>query len=305
MTVVKALRDWVLSERKANKFRQPIHLASQLLHCATFTVEKPRTQFESAMLIFSVDVDVGSKELGLRNNGRNDPHVHSFHKEYYVGSIEERALPLIVDVFNDFRIPVTFAVRGQLTEIDDDPLLPLLLSSPVKHDIGAHGYSHKNFRGLSKNQAEGELKMVSAGMNKFGVIPRSFIFPRNLVAHLDILEKFGYECYREIGNFLHDGMYIKKTGRICDVHPSLYINQDVKVLFLKKILDIAIEKRAPLHLWFHPWNLGETKTEMKRRLDAIFIPFLELAKTKEKSQDLMFETMLSAARKLGNMPMNN
>jgi len=303
MTARKALENCVLYVRKAKKLKLPTALTSQILHCVTFTIERPKTQFESAMVIFSVDVDVGNKALGLINQGKNDSHVHKFYRECRVGEIEEQALPLFVDVFNEFKVPVTFAIRGQLTEIDDH-FLPFLLSSPVKHDIGAHGYSHRKFSDLSQNEAETELNLLSVGMKKFGIIPRSFVFPRNIVSHLDLLERFGYECYREAGDFLNDGMYIERRGRLYDIHPSLYLSQDSRVVFLKKILNIAVEKRTPLHLWFHPWSFGETNTQIKRKIKDLLIPFLDYAKTKEETQALKFETMLSAARKANNMLKN-
>jgi len=164
------------------------------------------------MFIISVDVDVGDKELGVINDGKNDANVSSSTSEYLVGAIEERVLPLIVDLFDDFEIPVTFAIRGQLTEVDDS-ILDLILHSTVKHDIGAHGYYHRQFVNLSRTEAENELKMISVGMKNFGILPRSFVFPRNSVAHLELLEKYGYECYR--GYDLR--MCIEKKGQLYNI----------------------------------------------------------------------------------------
>lgn len=254
-------------------------------------------QLESGMLIISIDVDVGSKELGVINEGKNDADVNIHISEYSVGEIEERVLPLFLDLFNDFEIPVTFAIRGQLTEVDNS-ILELLLKSPVKHDIGAHGYYHKQFQKLSHNEAENELNMISVGMKKFDVTPRSFVFPGNSVAHLDLLEKYGYKCYRSYGDFMNDCMYIEKQGRLYDIHPSLYLDQSISSIFLKKILDIAIAKNLPFHIWFHLWNFGETKESTQRTINKAFIPLFKYAKQKEKSHMLTLETMLSATKKV-------
>ena len=44
---------------EAMKLELPSAVGSQLLHCVTFEIGKPKQQFESAMLIFSVDkVDI-------------------------------------------------------------------------------------------------------------------------------------------------------------------------------------------------------------------------------------------------------
>jgi peptidoglycan/xylan/chitin deacetylase (PgdA/CDA1 family) len=251
-------------------------------------------QLEKAMFIISIDVDVGSRQLGIINRGKNDANVNNCISEYQVGKLEETAFPSFVETFNDFEIPVTFAIRGQLTEVNDS-ILELLLKSSIKHDIGAHGYYHKKFTNLSRNEAENELNMISSGMKKFGIIPRSFVFPKNNVAHLDLLEKYGYKCYRSYGDFMNDCMYVEKQGQLYDIHPSLYIDQGASFTFLKKILDISIAKKLPFHVWFHLWNFGETGESIQRSINKVFFPLFKYAKEKEESGILTFETMLSAA----------
>lgn len=277
--------------------KQEISFFSQLFHLLSFKIKKPKMNLQTGMLIISVDVDVGNKKLGEINSGKNDANVHNHISEYRVGKIEEEALPLFVEIFNDFEIPVTFAIRGQLTEVNDS-ILEILLRSSVKHDIGAHGYYHREFTNLSRNEAENELNMISSGMKKFGIVPRSFVFPKNSVAHLDLLEKYGYKCYRSYGDFMNDCMYIEKQGQLYDIHPSLYIDQGTSFTFLKKILDISIAKKLPFHFWFHLWNFGETKESIKRTINNVFIPLLKYAKKKEKNGMLTLETMLSAAKKV-------
>jgi len=251
---------------------------------------------ENGILIISIDVDVGNRKLGLINKGKNDANVNRHISEYSIGKIEEQALPLFTDLFNDLEIPVTFAIRGQLTEVDGS-LLKLLLKSSIKHDVGAHGYYHRQFKNLSHSEAENELKLISTGMKKFGIIPKSFVFPVNSIAHLDMLEKHGYECYRGYGDFMNDCMYIEKCGKLWNIHPSLYIDQHTKFTFLKEILDISTAKKLPFHIWFHLWNFGETRNSIERNVNKLFLPLLKYAKKKEEMALLTFETMLSAAEK--------
>ena len=124
--------------------------------------------------------------------------------------------------FNEFEFPATFALRGQLTEVENSIINPILESS-TQHEIAAHGYSHKVFTALSELEAENELRMISAGMKKFGITPKSFVFPKNEVSHLQLLERFGYLSFRGRGNFFRDGMYVRKCGNLFDVHPSLFL----------------------------------------------------------------------------------
>jgi hypothetical protein len=135
-------------------------------------------------------------------------------------------------------------------------------------------------------------------MKKFGIIPRSFVFPRGGVAHLTLLEEYGYKCYRGVGNFMDDCMCIEKQGQLYNVHPSLYLDKSINSVFLKKILDLAIAKKLPFHIWFHLWNYGETKASIHGTINTIFYPLLKYVKMKEKTGLLDVETMLSATKKM-------
>jgi hypothetical protein len=290
----------VCLENEWNIVSKSVSFFSQLYHFLAYSIKKPKMQLRNGVLVISIDVDVGSRELGVINRGKNDENVHGHLSEYQVGEIEELALPLFVEIFNDFEISATFAIRGQLTEVNNS-MLGLLLKSSVKHDIGAHGYSHEEFTNLSRSKAANELSMISAGMKKFGILPRSFVFPKNSVAHLDLLEKYMYKCYRGYGDFMNDCMYIERKGQIYNIHPSLYLDEGTRIGFLKRILDIAIAKKLPFHVWFHLWNFGETKEVIQEIIHKVFVPFFSYAKRKERSGALSFETMLSAARKIENM----
>lgn len=128
-------------------------IASRLYHLLVFSSRKQRMQLEKGMLIISIDVDVGNRSVGIKNKGNTDANVHNYLSEYAVGKIEETALPLLVQLFEELDIPSTFAVRGQLTEVDSY-FLDVLRKSSVQHDIGAHGYYHRNFTSLSELEAE-------------------------------------------------------------------------------------------------------------------------------------------------------
>ena len=118
------------------------------------------------------------------------------------------------------------------------------------------------------------------------------------MAHLDLLERYGYKCYRGFGDFMNDCMYIEKQGRLYNVHPSLYLDRSISSMFLKKILNLAVAKKLPFHIWFHLWNFGETKGSIRRTVNRVFCPLLKYAKKKEKNGLLDVETMLSATEKV-------
>lgn len=266
-------------------------------HFVVSSFEKPKMSLEKSMLIFSNDIDVGSPELGIINKGLRDADINWSLSEYDVGRIEEISIPKIVEVFDNYKVPMSLAVRGQLTEVQSK-VLDVLLSSKGNHDIGAHGYYHTQFTNITSEEAENELCMISDGMEKYGISPRTFIFPRNCVAHLDLLEKHGYLCYRGHGDLFEDRMLIEKRGGLFNVHPSMYITQHSSPFFLKKILDISISKKLPLHVWFHFFNIGQNEKEVSLTARKLFAPVLSYAREKQEKGLLTFETMLSAAQKM-------
>jgi len=270
-------------------------IISQIYHWIAFSCRRQPPESGRASLIISIDVDVGSAEIGERNGGSNDRNVHPFLAESIVGRIEEQVVPLLLRAFDEMELPVTFALRGQLTEVENS-IINLILESGTGHEIAAHGYSHRAFTTLSEIEAEGELTMISTGMKKFGIVPKSFVFPQNKVSYLPLLEKHNYVSFRAYGDFLRDGMYVKKCGNLFDVHPSLYL-EFYDLSLSRKIINVAERNASPLHLWFHSWNLGHPLEVAERRIAKALIPLIKHARKKEKRGTLKFETMLSLAEK--------
>jgi peptidoglycan/xylan/chitin deacetylase (PgdA/CDA1 family) len=266
-------------------------LISEPFHYVAFSCKKPPSDFDSASIIMSIDVDAGSPELGIENGGVNDRNVNDFLTEYTVGKIEEQIVPLLLEAFNEFEFPATFALRGQLTEVENS-IVNLILDSSVKHEIAAHGYSHRVFTALSAVEADQELTMISAGMKRFDITPKSFVFPKNRVSHLELFGKHGYLTFRDHGNLLRDGMFVRKCGNIIDVHPGLFLSFN-NYFFYEKIINLAVKFRAPLHLCFHPWNLGSSSEKAAEKITKILVPLLKHAENKKKQGFLKFETMLS------------
>jgi peptidoglycan/xylan/chitin deacetylase (PgdA/CDA1 family) len=245
------------------------------------------------MMIISIDIDVGSKELGIVNNGKNDLNVNDQLSEFSVGSVEEMALPLFLDLFERFDHPVTFAIRGQWLDHPNDALFPLL-STSVQHDIGAHGYSHIRFKVMSSEQAQNELKKVTTAMKRYNQFPKSFVFPKNSIAHLDLLSKYGFRSYRGYGGILHDSLYIENHGKLWDVHPSLFIDSQSTYKLTRMILKTSMRRKLPLHLWFHMWNFGNTSESIQRKITNYFQPLLQYAHLQALKGNLDIETMTSA-----------
>jgi hypothetical protein len=272
------------------------NLVSPFSHYLFYLTRRPKKHFEKAMLIVSTDIDVGSSRLALLNKGKRDRDVNLDFSEYRIGKVEELSIPIFIKTFDDFGIPMSLAVRGQLTEVDGK-VFDAIRASPLMHDIGAHGYYHTMFTELSHEAAEEELQKISEGMSKYSLNPQTFIFPRNRVAHLDLLEKYNYKCYRSRGGLFKDRMQIKKSGNLYDICPSINITENSDPRLLKMILDISIRERVPFHVWFHFWNFGFDEKSISAAIENLFIPFLRYSKEKHEEDLLDYETMLSVAEK--------
>jgi peptidoglycan/xylan/chitin deacetylase (PgdA/CDA1 family) len=270
-----------------------VDYVEQLGHFAKYLVENSTSSLERGMMIISIDIDVGNKELGVVNQGRNDRNVNNRLSEFSVGAVEELALPLFLDLFRKFDHPVTFAIRGQWLDYPN-VVLQRLLSSSVQHDIGAHGYFHSSFNKLSSEEARNELDRVSAAMKRHDRSPTSFVFPRNSVAHLDLLPIYGFRSYRESNSIFRAGLYIANYGQLWDIHPSLYINNKTPYILTKKILDKCVSRKLPFHIWFHLWNFGKTKDAILKKIIGYYQPLLRYARLKAVEGVLNIETMNSA-----------
>lgn len=271
------------------------NLYSQVLLYSRYLSMKQESGLDRAMLVISTDIDVGSSHLGLLNRGQRDRDVNDSMSEFQVGKIEELAIPILLKTFDQFQVPITLAVRGQLTELASKTM-DVMLESQVKHDIGAHGYFHKTFTELSQEEAENELALISTGMKKYDLAPRSFIFPKNRVKHLNLLVKYNYMCYRCPGDVFSNTMLIEKEGELYNFHPSAFLCQDSSLFVLKKMLNIAVRNRLPLHLWFHFWNFGMTEMSIRKFNQHFLIPFVSYASKKCDKNLLTFNTMLSASK---------
>jgi peptidoglycan/xylan/chitin deacetylase (PgdA/CDA1 family) len=268
---------------------------SQIGHLIKYTLGGSKMELGKGALIISIDIDVGNKELGLVYKRKNHKNTNMHSGEYSIGAIEELALPMFLNLFEEFELPVTFAIRGQWLDAPNDVLTGLLKSS-IKHDVGGHGYYHRRFKYLSREEADSELAKIHTAMHRLNLTPISFVFPGNRIAHLDLLVKYGFKCYRERGNFLKDGMYIRRHCQLWDVHPSLYVDCYSSFPVLKKILDLCSHRTLPFHIWFHLWNFGEKRNSIERFLESVFVPFLRYAKHQAEDGLLAFETMASVVR---------
>jgi len=145
------------------------------------------------------------------------------------GQEERKVIERLLDIFEQFNIVATWAIVGHMffekcEKCDfcpilewkgkyevfnkiyeaDDPLwygadiIELLIRDNPRHEIAFHGYTHKVFDEnlLSKEEARREIREWLRVSQRKNIIPKSVVFPKNKIGHLDILKDEGFVCYR-------------------------------------------------------------------------------------------------------------
>lgn len=236
--------------------------------------------------------------------GRKDLNIKPF-----IASIikERKIIKKILNLFKKYDIPATWAVVGKISE-QGNPLwhAPDTIEEikKVKHqEIASHSYSHEIFTEIDRNTAEREIIKSKA---------KSFIFPRNKIAFLDLLKKHHFWTYRGSDKNVFELLLPKsppvyetkfKNGLI-NIPGSLYfvsgrgirkfIPKRLRFIKAKLGIDIAIKKNQVFHLWFHPIDFANDTEKLFSDLENI----LRYANQKRKAGVLEIKTMEEIANVL-------
>lgn len=206
-----------------------------------------------------------------------------------------------------------------------------VLSSPVDHEVACHSFSHVVFGAGSTDEelARAELRAFADAADRWGLSPTSFVFPRNVVGHRDVLAEFGYECYRGPSPFGATGSVLGRAKRtmvkadvIRDAAPvvepavdefglvnlpaSMFlfdfdgvartavatVRGDPVVGRARRSVEAVAPREGLLHLWLHPNNVVAASSEA--RVESIFA---HLDRTRERTP-LTVETMGDVAREV-------
>jgi len=117
---------------------------------------------------------------------------------YALQNNSEKIMPIIVAflaLFEKYSVPATWAVVGKLF-YDYPKLTESIREAAIEHEIGYHSFSHIRFSEASRSAAEKELKEGLKIQDEFGLEFRSFVFPENMIGHVDLLREYGFSIYR-------------------------------------------------------------------------------------------------------------
>jgi peptidoglycan/xylan/chitin deacetylase (PgdA/CDA1 family) len=178
-----------------------------------------------------------------------------------------------------------------------------LLNCKVPQEVACHGFSHMiiGTQGCSREAFASELAACKLAARHFGVELRSFVYPRNAIAHVDVLAKYGYVAYRgvnkkwfirlpaklQIPAYVLDYLFFPPRVVRPGLHQGIWSFRDSyfyghkkgvwrlvpvwwRVLMANRGLDAAVKKSGIFHLWFHEFNLASEPRSLLNGLDSIF-----------------------------------
>jgi len=222
---------------------------------------------------------------------------------------EEAIVRGLVALFERFEVGATWAFVGRLMELDETAarstswgariwyapaLVELVRAARTPQDIGSHGYAHVYFGEAPREALRGDLAAARRVHDRHGLPFRSFVFPRNQVAHVDLLREAGVRVFRSVDHGWHMAVgrrLGKRAGRAANladkvlpippavVEPVVHATERGEIVELpssmllmarnglrravppasvvaKARLGLAAARRTggTFHLWFHPSN---------------------------------------------------
>ncbi|MFC1485110.1 polysaccharide deacetylase family protein [bacterium] len=148
------------------------------------------------------------------------------------------------------------------------------------HEIAGHSFTHLPVQ--NKNNFLSEMHNMQKSLKLKGIIPKTFVYPRNQVVYAKLLKEFGILGYRD-DLFKDYSKYIKKVKSLLNEFnifekaqkhsyrkdvvniPSGYflnwrahirkkIPVEISIKRWKHLIKDAINNKKVLHLWTHPHN---------------------------------------------------
>jgi hypothetical protein len=224
---------------------------------------------------------------------------------------EHAIVARLINLFERYQCKATWAIVGKLLETEDgDPLwsdchhlIQRVKESSVDHEIGSHSYAHPVYSGLTREQASEDINNFCRVHREHQLSCSSFIFPRNQIAHLDLLQQAGIKSFRGNTKRWYDYLpgLLKRLGHLLDqvwpwtptvqssLDPSGLVNIPDSMLLMARNglrslllpalvawkasrgLKQASAKGEIFHFWFHPSNFAYQTEQQFAILEQLLI----------------------------------
>lgn len=228
--------------------------------------------------------------------------------------LEEVIVEKLVERFDAHEVSATWAIVARLLERDASrdariwyapELIDRVRGARTTQDIGSHGYAHLYFGETTREALRADLAAARRVHDAHGLPFASFVFPRNQVAHLDLLREVGVRVFRSVDRGWHTtvrerlgsvpGRIANLADKALPIPPAVVapIRHDDLVelpssmlllarhglrravptaaLVAKAALGIERARRTgeTFHLWFHPSNFYYDTDRQIDTLDQI------------------------------------
>jgi peptidoglycan/xylan/chitin deacetylase (PgdA/CDA1 family) len=230
-------------------------------------------ELEQGVLLISIDVEFAW--------GFADILETDIARKYIsiIGKRSRRNMREVLKISENLNVPMTFGFVGKLL-LDDETsrtsiwhakdIFQNVLDSKVDHEIACHSFSHIDFSKCTREEAIRDISMCKKIMRSLGIDPLSFLYPRNRLGYLDVLEKEGFKTFRFKIDYKYLGIPIIqlfnqtlslpiKVGGLVAIPSNLlfqsskFISSTAILFATLKALREASAKRRVLHLAFHDY----------------------------------------------------
>lgn len=224
---------------------------------------------------------------------------------------EEKVINVIdtfLALFEKYSVPATWAVVGKLF-YEHPEIVMRVRESSVEHEIGYHSFSHIRFSQVSRANAEMELKEGLQIQEEFGIRFRSFVYPENMIGHVDLLPEYGFSIYRGPNNaganvnkilpiraknhilfrIIAPTVQPRWRDTIWEIPSSMMLDDSVvhtTVFRAKQGIKKAIERGSTFHVFLHPESVL-LRPELLGRLEKV----LQLVQIEAERKELRPITM--------------
>lgn len=159
---------------------------------------------------------------------------------------EREVVRRLLELFDEHEIEATWAIVGHLLDAPEQgrrggaeiwyapEIVAAIQSAKTPQEIGSHSYAHIYYGQVARDAARADLQQARQSHLRNALAFDSFVYPRNDVAHQDLLAEAGLRVFRSV-----DAAWYAAAGR---VHPLL----GRAAHFIDKMLPITPPTVKPL-----------------------------------------------------------
>jgi hypothetical protein len=146
-----------------------------------------------------------------------------------------------------------------------------LKSRDSRHEIAFHGYTHRLFDRLNRDEARFEIQEWLKLAKRKNIVPLTVIFPQGKINHLDLFQEAGFICYRG-KEVRHPALSIPLLGKVLN-----RINLVLSML-TPQVYEVKANPQGLVNVPSSQW-LFRTDRKIETSLDSLNLHNLRLHAT--------------------------